>query len=82
MFDHNPFRFVKESTFKTKEDAIKHWNLVHLGDGKYQHASGTGHIFDEQELAHMQRHGVMYDPDPKVRAHYQKIEKEESNAQQ
>lgn len=62
MFDNNPFRFVKESFFKTREEALSHWNLVHLGDGKYQHATKTGHIFDEQDLDHMQKYGVMRDP--------------------
>lgn len=83
MFGLNMFTEMKQKAksplFKTRDDVLKHWNLVHLGNNKYRHASGTGHIFDEYELTHMQRHGVMYDPDSKVRAHYEKIEKEESD---
>lgn len=83
MFDYNPFREIKEQLknplFKTKEDVMAHWNLVHLGDGRYQHASGVGHIYDEEELNHMQKHGVMLDRDPKVREHYKKMEQGENN---
>lgn len=51
-----------KSFFKTRDDAIAHWNLIPIGDGKYQHATKTGHIFTEDDLNHMQKYGVMKDP--------------------
>jgi hypothetical protein len=67
MFDYNPFREVVEEikkqrtsfVFNTKEDVLKHWNLVPVGEGQYQHATKTGHIFSEDDLEHMVNHGVV-----------------------
>lgn len=63
MFDDNPFREAKQGrtsfVFKTKDDVLKHWNLVAVGENQYQHATGTGHIFSEDDIEHMKNHGVV-----------------------
>jgi hypothetical protein len=38
---------------------LKHWNLVPIGDGQYQHATKTGKIFSEDDLQHMVNHGLI-----------------------
>lgn len=53
----------KEPMFSSLQHALDHWGLVHVGDGKYQHFTGVGHIFDKNELKFMQHYGVMQDPE-------------------
>ena len=60
MFDYNPFRLVKESVFKTKEQVIAHLNLVPSEDGDgYRHASGNGGKYSEEDVQHMLHHGTL-----------------------
>jgi len=66
MFDHNPFRFVKESVFKTKEEVIAHLNLVPSEDGDgYRHASGNGGKYSEEDVEHMLHHGTLKPTEPR-----------------
>ena len=68
MFDHNPFREVAEEikrqrtsfVFNTKDDVIKHLNLVPSEDGDgYRHASGNGGKYSEEDVEHMLHHGTL-----------------------
>jgi hypothetical protein len=60
MFDYNPFRLVKESVFRTKEEVIAHHNLVPSEDGDgYIHASGNGRKYSEEDVEYMLHHGTL-----------------------
>jgi len=69
----------KEPLFPSIEHAADHWGLVHIGNGKYRHFTGAGHVFGTDELKFMQHYGVMRDPE--VQHQYEQILGEEVSAQ-